>query len=116
LIGLGRRSISYDFTPSGKWQPLFGVGAGFAWLKAGRLQTNNIINVDDPNALLFETAPAIQNSPSLYGTVFAYQFKAGVSRSLSERTTAILQYRLYGTSRFKASSAIIICNPGGYLF
>jgi opacity protein-like surface antigen len=105
-------NLAYDFIPSGKWKPLLGVGAGVAWLKAGRLQTNNMIKVDDPITPLVETAPAIQNSPSLYGTAFAYQFKAGVSRSLTERITAILQYRLYGTTRFKASSATILTNPG----
>jgi opacity protein-like surface antigen len=105
-------NLAYDFTPIQKWQPLISAGVGVAWLKAGSLQTNDILSIDDPNTPLLETAPAIQNSPSLYGTAFAYQFKAGMAYQVSDSTMAILQYRLYGTSQFKANPTTIITNPG----
>jgi opacity protein-like surface antigen len=105
-------NASYDFINSGKLQPFLGGGIGIAWLKSSSTQTNNTLNVDDPNTPLFETAPAQQNSPSLYGTAFAWQLKAGINYALSEKATAILQYRLFKTTDFKASRGTIITNPG----
>jgi hypothetical protein len=104
-------NASYDFNAK-KLQPFLGAGIGVAWLKSGSTQTNNAINIDDPNTPLVEIAPALQNSPSLYGTAFATQFKAGINYAVSEHTSAILQYRLFKTSDFKASQGTIISNPG----
>src|SRR3989338_2945617 len=70
-------NASYDVINAGKLQPFIGGGIGIAWLKSSSTQTNNTLNIDDPNTPLFETAPAQQNSPSLYGTAFAWQLKAG---------------------------------------
>lgn len=105
-------NISHDFNNFGKWQPLIGAGVGVAWLRAGSIQTDNSINIDDPNTPLVETAPAIQTSPSLYGTAFAWQFKVGVGYQVSEMAIATLQYRLYGTTEFKGSSSSIVTSPG----
>ncbi|MFC7782585.1 outer membrane protein [Legionella taurinensis] len=105
-------NIAYDLTPNGQWTPFLNGGVGVAWLQSGRVKTNNIINIDDPATPLVETAPATQTSPSLYGTAFAWQFKAGAAYAVNDKTTAILQYRLLGTSSFKASGSVITSNPG----
>lgn len=105
-------NASYDLFHVGKVQPFLGAGLGVSWLKSSSTQTNNSINIDDPNTPLVETAPALQNSPSLYGTAFAWQFKAGINYAVSDSTTAILQYRLFNTTDFKASQSTIISNPG----
>ncbi|MDP3269073.1 MAG: outer membrane beta-barrel protein [Legionella sp.] len=105
-------NASYDLINFGKIQPFLGAGLGLSWLKSGSTQTNNSINIDDPNTPLIETAPAMQNSPSLYGTAFAWQFKAGINYAVSNTATAILQYRLFQTTDFKAGQSTIITNPG----
>lgn len=105
-------NASYDLIHLGSLQPFLGAGVGISWLKSPSTQTNNAINIDDPNTPLIETAPAVQNSPSLYGTAFAWQFKVGVNYMLSEKASAILQYRLFNTTDFKASQGSIITNPG----
>lgn len=105
-------NASYDLINIGKIHPFLGAGLGLSWLKSGSTQTNNSINIDDPNTPLIETAPAMQNSPSLYGTAFAWQFKAGINYAVSEKATAILQYRLFQTTDFKAGQSTIITNPG----
>jgi len=105
-------NIAYDFNGMGKWQPIIGAGIGVAWLNSGSIQTNNTLNIDDPNTPVVETASAIQNSPSLYGTAFAWQFKAGISYKVSDMATAIFLYRLYGTTQFKGSESNIVSNPG----
>ncbi|CEK11653.1 outer membrane protein [Legionella hackeliae] len=105
-------NASYDLINIGKLQPFFGAGLGLAWLRSNSTQTNNSINIDDPNTPLVETAPAMQNSPSLYGTAFAWQFKAGINYAVSEKGTAILQYRLFKSTDFKANQSSIITNPG----
>lgn len=105
-------NASYDFGSLGKFQPFLGGGIGVSWLKSGSVQTNNTINIDDPSTPLIETAPALQNSPSLYGTAFAWQIKAGINYAVSDIATAILQYRLFETTDFKARKSTIITNPG----
>lgn len=105
-------NASYDLMNVGKLQPFLGAGLGLAWLRSSSTQTNNSININDPNTPLVETAPAMQNSPSLYGTAFAWQFKAGINYAVSEKATAILQYRIFKTTDFKASQSTIITNPG----
>lgn len=105
-------NASYDLIHIGQVQPFVGAGVGVSWLKSGSTQTNNSINIDDPNTPLIETAPARQNSPSLYGTAFAWQFKAGINYVISEKATAILQYRLFDTTDFKARQGTITTNPG----
>lgn len=105
-------NLAYDLNHHGRWTPFLNGGVGVAWLQSGRVQTNNIINIDDPATPLIETAPAIQHSPSLYGTAFAWQFKTGLAYDVNEKTTAILQYRLFATSHFKAGNSVITSNPG----
>lgn len=105
-------NTAFDFGNGERWNPFLGVGIGIAWLKSGSVQTNNVINIDDPLTPLIETAPALQNSPSLSGTAFAFQFKAGVNYAISEAATAILQYRLFKTTDYKGSKSTIITNPG----
>lgn len=105
-------NASCDLFKVGKLEPFLGAGLGVSWLKSSSTQSNNAINIDDPNTPLIETAPALQNSPSLYGTAFAWQFKAGINYELSPTATAILQYRLFNTTDFKTSKSTIITNPG----
>jgi len=105
-------NAGYDFDSYSGFTPFIGGGVGIGWLKAKSVTTNDKINIDDPNTPLIETAPAMQKSPSLYGTAFVWQFKAGVSRPISERASVVLQYRVLGTTDFKASNSSIISNPG----
>lgn len=105
-------NATYDFSRFKAMNPFIGVGAGVAWLRSDSTQTNNAINIDDPATPLVETAPARQNSPSLSGTAFAWQIKAGINYALSDLATAILQYRLFATTSFQGSQSSIITNPG----
>lgn len=105
-------NVTYDIYPESRWAPFLGAGIGVSWLQSGRAQTNNILNIDDPNTPLIETAPATQISPSLYGSTFAWQLKAGISYDINCNTALIIQYRLLGTSRFSANNSVIISNPG----
>ena len=105
-------NAAYDFSSLANWTPFIGGGIGVSWLKSGRVQTYNTIVIDDPNTPIYETAPASQLSPSLYGTAFIWQIKAGISRAMSAHSSFLIQYRLLGTSEFKASNSLIKSNPG----
>jgi opacity protein-like surface antigen len=105
-------NAAFDFNSYSNWTPFVSGGIGVSWLKSRSLQTNDIINIDDPNTPLIETAPASQFSPSLYGTAFTWQFKAGVARELQKNLSVLLQYRVLGTSDFKQSNSLIQSNPG----
>ncbi|RUR20074.1 hypothetical protein ELY21_02450 [Legionella sp. km535] len=105
-------NASYDFNSLADWTPFIGGGIGVSWLKSGRVQTNNLLAVDDPNTPIFEIAPASQLSPSLYGTAFIWQLKTGIARAMNAYSSLLIQYRLLGTSDFKASNSLIKSNPG----
>lgn len=105
-------NAAHDFGAHSGWTPFIGGGIGVSWLRSKSVVTHDIINIDDPNTPLVEKATANQISPSLYGTAFAWQFKAGVSHALSDRASVMLQYRLLGTTDFKASNSLIVTNPG----
>lgn len=105
-------NAAYDFISSSNWTPFVGGGIGVSWLQSKSLVTHDTINIDDPNTPLVETAPANQYSPSLYGTAFTWQFKAGISHVLSKTTSILLQYRVLGTTNFKADNSLIVTNPG----
>lgn len=105
-------NVAYDFNAYSGWTPFISGGIGVSWLQSQSLQTNNIIVVDDPSTPLFETAPASQFSPSLYGTSFVWQFKTGVAHELRKNISILIQYRILGTTDFKASSSLIKTNPG----
>lgn len=103
----------YHFKNNSKWTPLLGGGLGIAWLTANSLTLSNTLYVNDPIALLVETAPVKQITPSLTGTAFAWQFKAGLAYEVNPTVSVILLYRLFATSQFKASGSRIVSNPCG---
>lgn len=101
----------YDFKNNSKWTPFVGGGIGLAWINSSGTTRSGILNVDDPVTPLKETAPVSQQSPDLYGTAFAWQFKMGVSYAWDDKKTVALNYRLFGTSQFKAGNSSIVSNP-----
>ncbi|HGK7610859.1 TPA: outer membrane beta-barrel protein [Legionella pneumophila] len=105
-------NTTYDFNKNQKWTPFLGAGIGIAWLSSGSVQTNNILNINDPSTPLIETAPAIQNSPSLSGSTFAWQLKAGFRYVINDSASAAILYRLFKATNFKGSESSIITNPG----
>lgn len=102
----------YDFKNNTKWTPFIGAGVGIAWINSESNHSLNILNVDDPSTPLVESAPVSQYSPSLSGTAFAGQFKAGINYEWDENKSLALIYRLFFTSQFKSSSSRITSNPG----
>lgn len=104
-------NAAFDFPNHSPWTPFISGGIGVAWLNSGRAQTSNLLTVDDPVTPLVETAHAHQISPSLYGTAFAWQFKAGITRPVNNNVALTLQYRLLGTTHFQATNSMIISNP-----
>jgi hypothetical protein len=100
---------SYNFNPWRKLLPILGLGAGIAWINSPSTTADAILTADDPSTPLFETAPILQRSPSLSGAAFAFQLKAGIGYDWS-RLTTILQYRLFATTKFKASQSSFTTN------
>lgn len=101
----------YNFNTWRKLIPILGAGVGFAWIKSPSTTADATLNVDDPNTPLKETAPVVQRSPSLGGMALAGQFKAGLGYGWS-RLTTILQYRLFATTKFRASQSSFTTNEG----
>lgn len=100
-----------DFEYDCNWTPFIGAGFGIAWIHAHSTSAYNVLNIDYPVGGP-TTTPNIQTSPGLTGTSFALQFKAGVSYAICDNLAAILQYRLFATTRFVAKSSHIHTNPG----
>lgn len=96
-----------DFSYDCNWKPFLGAGFGFAWIHAKSTSGSNTLTLGS-----FSTTPTVESSPTLTGSSFALQFKAGISYAFSECYTAILQYRLLGTARFMTKSSRIHTHPG----
>lgn len=110
-------NIRYDWKNCTPWTPYIGGGFGVAWLNSdsktehGTLIVDTVTSAGNP---LSDTSPTIETSPSLYGTAFAWQFKTGIEYQLNNNFSLGAQYRLFGTTDFKASQSKIISNPGQF--
>lgn len=97
----------YDFHNTTRWTPLLGGGFGVAWIKSGSTTASGrFATPGNPGG-----TPTLQNSPSLSGTAFAWQFKAGVMYDYSQLLSIVVQYRLFGTTLFDSNTSSITTNP-----
>lgn len=103
-------NANYDFKHKRKFSPMLGMGLGVAYLSSSSASADAILNVDDPLTPLYETAPVLQNAPSIKGLAAALQFKAGL-RWRFKPYTAIVQYRFFVTTKLNASQTHIISYP-----
>lgn len=97
-------NAAYDFDKILTWTPIASGGMGVTWLNSRSVAATNFLNA---------TTPVEQVSPSFYGSAFTWQFKLGALHSFSDTLSMLIQYRLLGTTAFKASSSAIITNPTG---
>lgn len=98
----------YEFCPLQTFTPLLGIGAGIAWLHSDSKTGFTILDARPISG----TAPILQRSPSLSGTAFALQLKAGVAYELCSDMALVLQYRLFGTTKFTANQSSFTTNDG----
>lgn len=102
----------YDFTNSSKWTPSVGIGIGLAWVNSNSKTGNATLVVDDPVTPLFETAFVNQYSPAINSAAFAWQVKAALAYRSNDKSSLVVQYRLFGTSQLQAQKSNITSNPG----
>ncbi len=95
-----------DFTFDSELATFLGAGFGFAWIHSPGTSAYSTLNLGGV------LTPDLQTSPTLSGSSFALQFKAGVTLALYDNKTAILQYRLFTTARYMAKTSRIHTNPG----
>lgn len=105
-------NLAYDINPNSSWPCFISAGIGVSGIHSNRPVTNDIINIDDPVTPLVETAPARQTGPYLHGAAFAWQAKAGIRHDICHNMALALQYRIMGTSHFRAGKSVITSNPG----
>lgn len=102
----------YDFKTGTPWIPFIGAGIGIAWMDSDSTTHAGTLRVELNQPPLDIEAPTQETSPSLYGTAFAWQVKAGLDYTFFNESMSLgLNYRLFGTTKFKASSSEIITNP-----
>jgi len=98
----------YNFNNCTQWIPYIGAGLGVTWLQSNGTSDHDTLNVFSVPG---DVAPILAHSPSLYGTAFAWQFKAGIAYLTESNLSIALQYRLFGTTKFKATQSNIITHP-----
>lgn len=102
----------YDFQTGTPWVPYIGGGIGLAWITSESTTKDGTLRVELNQPPLDIEAPTVENSPSLYGTAFAWQIKLGLDYLFFEDAMSLgINYRLFGTTDFKASSSEIVTNP-----
>lgn len=102
----------YDFKNNSKWTPSLGAGIGVAWVHSRISQSNNNLVINDITVPLMVTAPTAERSPSLSsGMIFAAQAKAQLAYQIDSHISIVGQYRLFGTTRFKAGGGDVTTNP-----
>lgn len=104
-------SLCYDFRTCSPWVISLGAGAGVAWLHSGNTKHKNVLKIHTTTPPLDLVSPTVEKSPTLQGTAFAWQFKAVVIYAVDACMELGLTYRLFGTTRFQASSSSITTNP-----
>ena len=98
-------NLYYDFIGCSPWSLSLGGGVGIAWLRSNGASRHHSLHVAD------QTTPTLEKSPTLRGTAFAWQAKVGLSYAFTECLTIGVNYRLLGTTRFRASRSAITTNP-----
>lgn len=101
----------FDFINCSRFTPYIGAGIGIAWISSPGTRATNVLNIDVSNPPLNVSAQTIEYSPALYGSAFAWQFKAGLGYKFTCNTSVALQYRFFGTEKLKARQSSIITNP-----
>lgn len=91
---------------------LFGGGVGVAWMESKKRDRAGILHIVTTTPPLNESSPTSETSTKLFGTAFAWQFKAGLKYAFQQGFGVSLNYRLFGTTRFQASNSKIVTNPG----
>lgn len=104
-------NLYYDFKISPTWIPYVGGGLGVAWMKSPNTATNSVLTINDQTAMSTQTVTTIGNTPSLSGTAFAAQIKAGLAYAFAPNFTIAAEYRLFGTSHFHSSGSNVDANP-----
>lgn len=101
----------YDFRFNCRWIPFIGAGIGIARMDSDAKTGEGTLITQPVSGALIIT-PLLQTSPSLYGYALGWQFKAGLGYALCDNMNLNVQYRLFGTTRFRASDSVFVSNPG----
>lgn len=101
-------NLAYDFKNKTAWTPFVVAGFGISWINSDATVEETVL-YSDPFGILNAT-PAQENSPALYGTAFAWQFKAGLNYAMDQHMSFDLVYRLFGTTEFEHQNGSIITN------
>jgi len=102
-------NLIYDFKNTTDFTPFLGAGLGIGWINSDGTKKDNTL-VIDINGVPGQT-PTTEYAPKLYGTAFAWQFKAGLNYAWTENMSLDLVYRLFVTTQFEHKSGRIITNP-----
>lgn len=105
-------NIAFDYKNCTPLTLSLGGGVGVAWIESHGTERHHFLHVVTVTPPLDQTSPTLEKSSKLYGTAFAWQVKAGLKYDIKECFSIGLGYRLFGTTRFYASSSKIITNPG----
>ncbi len=101
----------YDFRNNSQWTPFAGIGIGLSVIDSPSTKEDGTLHVAENDPPLDIEAPTVEESPSLYGTAFAWQVKLGVDYAFTDKMSFALLYRFLGTTKFKSSSSEIVTNP-----
>lgn len=101
-------NLAYDFKNSTHWTPFVAAGYGIAWINSDSTTEYGTL-YSDPFGTGVGT-PADELSPVLYGTAFAWQFKAGINYAMNQQMAFDLVYRLFGTTEFEQHDGSIVTN------
>lgn len=102
-------NLMYDFKNTTAFTPFLGAGLGIGWINSEGTKKNNTLLIDI-NGVPGST-PTTEYAPKLYGTAFAWQFKAGMNYAWRENMSVDLVYRLFVTTEFEQKSGRIVTNP-----
>ena len=101
-------NLAYDFKNGSPWTPFVVGGFGIAWINSDSSTEYGTLYSDPFGAAI--PTPADQTSPELYGTAFAWQFKAGVNYAIDHHMSMDVVYRLFGTTEFEQHNGSIVTN------
>lgn len=104
-------NIYFDYATSTPLTLVFGAGVGVAWMESNRKEHQNVLHIVSLNPPINETSQTLEKSAKLFGTAFAWQMKLGAKYDVGGFSIG-LNYRLFGTTHFQASTSRIIANPG----
>lgn len=101
-------NLVYDFTNCSPWTPTIGAGFGIAWINSDSTHKFAALypDADSDN----DATPSVEYSPELYGTAFAWQFKAGLNYAINHTMSLDIMYRLFGTTQFEQHKGHIVTN------